>query len=207
MSETSRNATSSPASGGGPTPSSSPGGEIALSGPEAVPVGRGQLRGRDWGQRTLDISGPSGFASSKSADLQRSLESRLRDRLALGGSTLFSLTWKEWVLPSGRPICALRALARPMPGRASSGWQTPTTRDGKGQSGAGNRTRRGRNGKLHVANLCDQLVDIGRPDLVRSTTFRCLLMGYPLSWERARATGMLLSPKSRRRSSKPTSNA
>lgn len=58
-------------------------------------------------------------------------------------------------------------------------WQTPTTRDAKGQSGRGNRIRRGRNGKLHVANLCDQIVDLGRPDLVRSVKFRLMLMGWP----------------------------
>jgi len=38
----------------------------------------------------------------------------------------------------------------------------------------------GGNGKLHIANLCDQLVDIGRPDLVRSYTFREWLMGLPI---------------------------
>jgi hypothetical protein len=40
--------------------------------------------------------------------------------------------------------------------------------------------KRGRNGRLHIANLCDQLVDFGRPDLVRSTTFREWLMGLPI---------------------------
>jgi len=65
---------------------------------------------------------------------------------------------------------------------ASGYWQTPTTRDSKGQSGLGNRTRRGTATKLHVANLCDQLVDIGRPDLVRSVTFREWLMGLPIGF-------------------------
>ena len=59
-------------------------------------------------------------------------------------------------------------------------WQTPTTRDYKGQSGLGNRTRRGKIGKPHVANLCDQIMDIGRPDLLRSPTFREWLMGLPI---------------------------
>jgi hypothetical protein len=59
-------------------------------------------------------------------------------------------------------------------------WHTPTTRDYKGQSGRGNRERRGNNGRLHIANLCDQLVDTGRQDLVRSYTFREWLMGLPI---------------------------
>ena len=63
---------------------------------------------------------------------------------------------------------------------ASGYWHTPTTRDFKGQSGRGNRIRRGMFGRLHIANLCDQLVDIGRPDLVRSVTFREWLMGLPI---------------------------
>jgi hypothetical protein len=79
---------------------------------------------------------------------------------------------------------------------ASGYWHTPTTRDAKGQSGRGNRIRRGRRGKLHVANLCDQLVDIGRPDLVRSATFREWLMGLPIGWTDLKDSGTLLCPKS-----------
>lgn len=74
-------------------------------------------------------------------------------------------------------------LVLPSTEHESGYWQTPTTRDGKGQSGKGNRTKRaGKNGKLHVANLCDQIVDCGRPDLVRSVQFRYSLMGWPTGW-------------------------
>lgn len=127
-------------------------------------------------------------ASSASIDLQKSLANRLRGRTDLNGSTEYRLIWKSWVMRSGRWITALRASGRPKSDRAYGGWQTPTTRDGKGQSGKGNRIKRGSNGRLHIANLCDQLVDIGRPDLVRSTRFRCWLMGYPELWERVRPT-------------------
>ena len=51
------------------------------------------------------------------------------------------------------------------------------------------------------ANLCDQIVDLGRPDLVRSTSFRNWLMGYPESWEGARATATRSSRKSPKHSS------
>jgi hypothetical protein len=65
----------------------------------------------------------------------------------------------------------------------------------------GNRIKRGKNGRLHVANLCDQIVDLGRPDLVRSPQFRCWLMGYPECWDDAGVTAMQSSRKSRRASS------
>lgn len=58
-------------------------------------------------------------------------------------------------------------------------WQSPTTRDAKGQSGRGNRIKRGNGDRLHVANLCDQLEDMGRHDLIRSVSFRETLMGWP----------------------------
>lgn len=58
--------------------------------------------------------------------LQRTLEIRLRARLASGGSALFALTWRERATPAGRKICALRAWAL----RASEGdctsWPSPT---------------------------------------------------------------------------------
>lgn len=76
----------------------------------------------------------------------------------------------------------LTPLVRRSTENESGFWQTPTTRDGKGQSGKGNRIKRGKNGRLHVANLCDQIVDCGRPDLVRSIPFRYSLMGWPIGW-------------------------
>ena len=57
-------------------------------------------------------SGQNGSGSSPSAALQRSLESRLRTRLDASGSPEYALTWRRWDMPSGPPICALRASAR-----------------------------------------------------------------------------------------------
>lgn len=48
------------------------------------------------------------------------------------GSTLFRLTWKERVTPSGRPICALRASALRTSDNDSIGWPTTTTMDSVG---------------------------------------------------------------------------
>ena len=184
-------ATSSPASVDGPTLCVWPDGlTTAPSGQDHAHASHSASPESARGMATSAISGLNSCASSRSASLQASLESRLRARLEGRGSPLYALTWKRWDMPSGGAIFALRALAHRRSGSACSGWQTPTTRDGKGQSGKGNRIKRGRNGRLHVANLCDQIVDLGRPDLVRSTQFRCWLMGYPESWEVARGMEM-----------------
>jgi len=44
---------------------------------------------------------------------------------------LFALTWKRWDMPSGPPICALRAWAPRTSDSACTSWPTPTARDWK----------------------------------------------------------------------------
>lgn len=97
-------------------------------------------------------------------------------------STVFSGTWPAWGSMRDGECSELTPLVLPNTEHESGFWQTPTTRDGKGQSGLGNRIKRGKPGKPHVANLCDQIVDCGRPDLVRSIPFRYSLMGWPTGW-------------------------
>lgn len=82
---------------------------------------------------TSATCGRSSDASSRSAALQSSLASRLRARLEGIGSPLYALTWKEWAMESGPPICALRgsALRISDSDSGSLGWPTPTTRDWK----------------------------------------------------------------------------
>ena len=89
---------------------------------------------------TSAISGPSSAGSSPAADLQPSLESRLRARLDGIGSPLFALTWKTWAMRSGPPICALRASAPRTSGSGYGGWPTPMagTPAQKGYNAAGN---------------------------------------------------------------------
>jgi hypothetical protein len=70
-------------------------------------------------------SGPLFTASSPSARLQWSLESKLQARMGASGSRLFVLTWKHWDMPAGPPICALRASALRTSGNDFGSWPTP----------------------------------------------------------------------------------
>lgn len=75
--------------------------------------------------QTPDTYGPLFTRSSASFALQQSLGSRLRERLDLGGSMEYSLTWRDAVTPAGRQYCLLRASGRRTSGRDFTGWPTP----------------------------------------------------------------------------------
>lgn len=120
-------ATSSPASGDGTTPCSSPAGEMTLFGRAPAPASRSALPASKKEPTTSDTCGQSSFASSRSADLQRSLASRLQARLGLGGSMEYKLTWKERATPLGRRICALRASVPRTSASGCTGWPTPNS--------------------------------------------------------------------------------
>jgi hypothetical protein len=99
----------------------------------AVPVlaNLSPRQARDLGLLTSGTFGPCGTGSSRSAALQKSLESRLRARTSNLGSTLFSLTWKPLVTPARRILFRLRASVRRTSETALTSWPTPTTRDHK----------------------------------------------------------------------------
>lgn len=78
-----------------------------------------------------DISGLTSTTSSASANLQSSLENKLRQRTASLGSTLYKLTWKHRSTPSGRQICALRASVLRTSDKDSIGWPTPCSSDNR----------------------------------------------------------------------------
>ncbi len=75
---------------------------------------------------TSGTSGLRGTGSSASADLQSSLENRLRVRLSILGSTLYTLTWKRWTTTSGVSRSRLRAVVLRTSAIELSGWPTPT---------------------------------------------------------------------------------
>jgi hypothetical protein len=127
------NATSSPASADGPMPCASLDGPTTdLFGQEVAPASRSAPPAKVAVAPTIGIYGRIGAVSSASADLQRSLASRLRRQLAGAGSTLFSLTWRRKVTPRGRSYCQLAASARRISEQEFGSWPTPdtNTRDG-----------------------------------------------------------------------------
>ena len=84
--------------------------------------------------------------SLRSADLQSSLESKLRHRLDATGSPEYALTWKSWTMPLGVPICALRASVRRTLDNDCGGWPTPVKADSERASDTyarGNKTLSG----------------------------------------------------------------
>ncbi len=149
-------ATSSQASGDGPTPCALPDGPmIGPSGPDRPPVSRSATPGKDW-PATIPAtlhrilfgwSGPAAPgcclanrspAQMSSARLQKAIDQDLRASLPGHGSMIYQTVWKPHVTPLGRAIFRLRASARRTSDSAPSsepsiwtGWPTPTTLDHK----------------------------------------------------------------------------
>jgi len=116
---------------GGPTRSGSQVGPTnAPSGPAPARVSRFRALDSERAMPTNDTSGPLFTALSPSARLQSSLENRLRARMDVNGSPEFALTWKYWDMPSGPPICALRASERRTSAKGFIGWPTPNVPNG-----------------------------------------------------------------------------
>jgi hypothetical protein len=102
-------------------------------GPDLAPVNHSPVRGKDRGQKIRGISGPSFDVSLPSAILQQYLESRLVARMDVNGSPEYALTWKHWDMPSGPPICALRASGRRTSDKGCTWWRTPDAMCGGAQ--------------------------------------------------------------------------
>jgi hypothetical protein len=132
-------ATSSPESVSGHTHFGSPAGlTIDLFGPVPVRANLSARQAKALGLLMSGTFGPLGHGSSASAVLQSSLESRLRAKTLILGSTLFKLTWKRWVTPSGVSRSRLRASVLRTSVTARTSWPTPTTRDHKDGSECNN---------------------------------------------------------------------
>jgi hypothetical protein len=110
---------------------------IDQCGQEAHPANLSARQAEERGLLMSGTYGRIGTISSESADLCKSLVSKLRRRTDLVGSTLFNLTWKDRVTPGGRSISALRAsvLRTSASGSSSSsrpsGHPTPRATDGE----------------------------------------------------------------------------
>lgn len=124
-------AISSPASASGATRSEPQAGPtIDLFGPVPVLANLSARQAKELGLLTSGTSGRPGTTSSASAALQSSLESRLRARTQILGSTLYRMTWKPWATPLGRSRSRLRASVPRTSGTDCIGWPTPQARDG-----------------------------------------------------------------------------
>ena len=128
--KTIRSATFLPESVCGRMRCAKPGGQmIDLSGQDHARVNLSARQAKEKGLLTSGTYGQLCTGSSSSADLSQLLGSRLRQRTASLGSTLYKLTWKERTTPSGRSIPALRASARRISDNDYIGWPTPRVND------------------------------------------------------------------------------
>ena len=104
-------------------------------GPALARVNPSPPQEKDSAKTTSATSGLSSDASSRSLDIQRSSESRLRALLEGTGSPLYDLTCKRWTMLSGPSIFAVRASARRTSGSGCSGsrvgWTTASVTDGE----------------------------------------------------------------------------
>jgi hypothetical protein len=225
-SEASGNATSSPESADGRMPSHSPSGrKTETFGPAHVHASLFRSPDSKKAISTNDTCGPLFNASSPSADLQRSLESRLRDSLALDGSPEFALTWRSLDMPLGAPVCRLAPSVRRTGGSGCSGWPTPAaneynidphngpktawatpqSRDHKGAPGKAAQDNGGFQASLPADVAASGLTPSGSsgPTARRGALnpeFVCWLMGFPTAWV---SCGVTATPSSRR--SRPSS--
>ena len=135
-------ATSSPGSESGPTLCDSQAGQILdPPGPDHARANLSPRQAKALGLLTSGTYGRTGSISSASSALQSSLESRLRARTSILGSTLYKMTWKPWVTPSGRSRFRLRASVRRTSGTAPTGWPCPVANDSRGSDYAYNQGR------------------------------------------------------------------
>ena len=103
----------------------------SLCGQAHAPVNLTPRQALEKGMTTRGPYGGRGDGSSTSVDLQLSLASKLRQKLDVNGSPEYVLTWKQWDMPSGPPICQLRASVRRTSGNGYGGWPTPIVDDAK----------------------------------------------------------------------------
>jgi len=177
------NAISSPASEDGQEPCG------LQDGPTIVPSGLAPVRVsrfRAWDCAKVmpinDISGPLFTRLSPSADLQSSLESKLRARMDVSGSPEYVLIWRPLDMPAGPQICALRASARRISETAYSGLPTPLAHD-----------------RFDLYRKPVSLTRKGAPKTISALLLKrgvswkliapiyCLVMGYPALWNHVRS--------------------
>jgi len=126
ISKDTHNATSSPESADGRLPCASPDGPMTdLFGQVVAPASHSAAPESKKATATSATYGRIGLGSSESAGLQRSLESRLRERLPLDGWMKSLMVWKRKRTPALRQYCQL-ALSALRTNETDCGlWHTP----------------------------------------------------------------------------------
>lgn len=139
--ETTPNAISSPGSAFGHMPCATQNGLTTnLSGQAPVRASLSARQAKAMGLMTSGTCGHTSIGSLASADLSTSLANKLQAATQMLGSTLYKLTWKRWVTPSGLSRSRLRASAHRTSAIERTGWPTPTANAG---TGAGTEGRQG----------------------------------------------------------------
>lgn len=105
---------------------------------------------------THDTSGLLGTISFESECLQLCLVSKSRTRLSTGGSTLFKMTWKEQITPSGKWLPLLAASVRRTSENAYGSWPTARSIDGD----KGTRTEQGIQNEIKRKGRLDELPSV-----------------------------------------------
>ena len=124
------NAIFSPESASGPSLCDKPDGPITRQfGQDHALVSLSARQAKAAGLLTSGTSGPRFTFSSSSASLQSSLASKLQAATAMLGSTLYRMTWKQRVMPSGRLKPSLAASALRTSDPEITGWPTPQVAD------------------------------------------------------------------------------
>ena len=126
---------------------------------------------------TSGTCGLTSSTSSKSAYLQSSLENRLQVKTQTLGSTLYAMTWKPWVTPSGRSRFRLRASVRRISEIDCTGWPTPQAIDGSGKGRAPRFKPDGTRDPLNPGSWRSDLKDA--PFLMFAQAPEWVLAGWP----------------------------
>ena len=164
----SRNAISLQASACGATPfGNQDGATTDLFGLVPVHASLSARQAKELGLMTSGTCGQPSTTSSASANLQSSLENKLRAKTQTLGSTLYTLTWKPWVTPSGRSRSRLRGSVRRTSVTDFTGWPTPTLAD----------DNRSRTQNAHEYSV--KLLQRAQPGSNLATTAQAYLAGWP----------------------------
>ena len=170
---------------------------IDLFGQEAALVSRLAAPDKTKAKKTKGTCGRHGMPSSKSINLQQSLENRLKMQFPSDGWMMSLVTWKSRITPSLRQYCQLVPLVRHTGETGFSLWPTANARDF--QSGFSNAPNRQQSSLPR--NVAESLGIQSGQRGTASLNWLLWYMGYPKTWLSPMLSAMQSYQKSRRGSS------